>query len=152
MPLYFDTMIAVLQRVTQAQVTVDENIVGKIGTGLLVLLGVEKNDEESQAHRMAERILGYRIFPDDEDKMNNNVVDIAGGVLIVPQFTLAADTKKGMRPSFSTAAPPESANKLYESVVKAAKKAYSNIETGSFQANMQVSLCNDGPVTIVLKS
>lgn len=144
-------MIAVLQRVRQAHVSVDDSIIGKINTGLLVLLGVEKADTELQAKRMANKILGYRIFPDQDDKMNNSVMDISGGVLIVPQFTLAADTQTGMRPSFSSAAAPKLAKQLYESVVFEAKNKYLNIETGSFQADMQVSLCNDGPVTILLK-
>lgn len=145
-------MIAVLQRVKQAHVSVDDRIIGKIDAGLLVLLGVEKADTELQAKRMAKKILGYRIFADKDDKMNNNVTDIQGGVLIVPQFTLAADTQKGMRPSFSSAAEPKLANQLYERVVFETKNQYLNIETGSFQADMQVFLCNDGPVTILLKT
>ena len=147
-------MIALLQRVKHANVTVDEKIIGQINQGLLVFLAVEPNDTTAHAQRLAERVLGYRIFSDDADKMNLSVKDIQGELLIVSQFTLAADTAKGMRPSFTTAAPPALGKELYNYFVACCQKLYceNKIATGQFGTNMQVSLCNDGPVTIILQT
>lgn len=144
-------MIGLLQRVSTAQVQVNNETVGNINTGLLVFIGVEKNDSQTQADRLLEKILGYRIFPDQNDRMNLSVQDIDGGLLLVPQFTLAADTKKGLRPSFSSAAEPENGEKLFNYFVECARKKHSQIETGVFSADMQVSLVNDGPVTFWLQ-
>ena len=144
-------MIGLLQRVTEASVSVDSEIIGRINRGLMVLIGVEKNDTQAQADRLLERLLGYRVFPDHEDKMNLSVVDINGGLLLVPQFTLPADTKKGMRPSFSSAASPEQGQQLFDYMVTNAKTKHGNVATGSFGADMQVSLVNDGPVTFWLQ-
>ena len=144
-------MIALLQRVTFASVVVDEAIVGEIKQGLLVFLGVEKDDRQTQADRLLEKILGYRMFADEQDKMNLSVRDIAGGLLIVPQFTLAADTKSGLRPSFSAAAIPAEGELLYDYFVVCAKSGHDRVETGQFGADMKVSLLNDGPVTFHLK-
>ena len=145
-------MIALLQRVTRASVTVDSECIASIGQGLLVLLGVEKSDSEAQAARMVERILGYRVFADADDKMNLSVRDIGGGVLLAPQFTLAADTTRGMRPSFSNAAPPETGRQLFDSVVDIMRSNYDYVATGRFGADMAVELVNDGPVTFWLNS
>lgn len=145
-------MIALLQRVNQADVSVDNKIIGAITRGILVFIGVEKNDQQSQANRLLERILNYRIFPDADDKMNLNVQDIEGELLLIPQFTLAADTKKGNRPGFSTAATPEDGEKLFDYFVAEAKRCYTSIATGQFSAHMLISLCNDGPVTFILKT
>lgn len=144
-------MIALIQRVTSAQVTVDEQIIGKIDHGILALIGVEKNDTHQLADKLLQRLLGYRIFSDAEDKMNHSLIDVSGGLLLVPQFTLAADTKKGMRPSFSSAAAPSLGTELFEYFVRLAKQRYEKIETGKFGANMQVDLSNDGPVTFWLQ-
>lgn len=144
-------MIGLLQRVTEASVSVDSEIIGRINRGLMVLIGVEKNDTQAQADRLLERLLGYRVFPDHEDKMNLSLVDINGGLLLVPQFTLPADTKKGMRPSFSSAASPEQGQQLFDYLVTNAKTKHGNVATGSFGADMQVSLVNDGPVTFWLQ-
>src|ERR1700729_1210549 len=144
-------MIALLQRVSQAQVSVEGNLVGSIGAGLLVLLGVRPADDETAARRLLERLLQYRIFSDDAGKMNLSLVQVRGELLLVPQFTLAADTAKGLRPGFSTAAPPEQARRLFESLVQAAREQHGSVETGIFGADMQVSLINDGPVTIWLE-
>ena len=144
-------MIALLQRVTQASVHVDEKLVGEINQGLLVLVGVEKQDTSKHADRLLQRLLGYRVFADAQDKMNLSVVDIDGGLLLVPQFTLAADTQKGMRPSFSSAAPPELGESLFQYIVNAARDLHSKVATGEFGADMKVSLVNDGPVTFTLK-
>lgn len=145
-------MIVLLQRVLEARVTVAGAVIGAIEKGLLVFLGVERNDTEKQADRLAERVLGYRIFDDDQGKMNLSVQDIQGGILIVSQFTLAADTQKGMRPSFTPAAEPQHGKMLYEYYVEQAKKQHEKVATGEFGANMQVYLCNDGPVTVTLKA
>jgi len=145
-------MIALLQRVSRASVRVDEKVTGEIAQGLLILLGVEKHDDESRAERLIERFLGYRIFSDAQGKMNLSVRDIDGGVLLVPQFTLAADTRKGARPSFSSAATPAEGQRLFEYVVAHTRKLYSHVHTGQFAANMQVSLVNDGPVTFWLQT
>ncbi len=145
-------LLAILQRTKQSRVEVASEIIGAIDHGLLVFLGVEKGDGEKQVTRMVERVLGYRIFSDANDQMNLNVQDVEGGVLVVPQFTLAADTNKGMRPSFTPAALPGIAEKFYDDFVMQAKQHYTNIETGRFGADMQVHLCNDGPVTIILRA
>jgi D-tyrosyl-tRNA(Tyr) deacylase len=144
-------MISVIQRVAHAEVTVEGESVGKIGRGILALVAVEKGDTEAQADRLAERMLGYRIFGDAEDKMNLNVRDIAGGLLLVSQFTLAADTRKGMRPSFTPAADPETGRRLFDYFVERVRARHSPVQTGRFGANMQVALVNDGPVTFSLR-
>ena len=145
-------MIALLQRVSQAKVTVDGKEVGVIGRGLLVLVGVRPIDDETSARRLLVRLLRYRIFPDNLGKMNLSLTQVNGQLLLVPQFTLAADTAKGLRPGFSTAAPPEQGRRLFDSLVQAAREQHGSVETGVFGADMQVSLINDGPVTIWLES
>jgi D-tyrosyl-tRNA(Tyr) deacylase len=144
-------MIGLLQRVSEASVRVEGETVGAIGRGLMVLLGVERGDSEAQADRLLERLLGYRVFPDEDDKMNLSLRDISGGLLLVPQFTLPADTKKGTRPSFTTAAPPDEGQRLFDYFVSQASAMHSVVETGRFGADMQVSLTNDGPVTFWLQ-
>lgn len=144
-------MIAVVQRVTRAEVTVAGTSVGRIGPGLLALVAVERGDTELQAERLAERIVGYRIFGDSADKMNRNVQEIGGGLLLVSQFTLAADTRKGLRPSFSPAADPETGKRLFERLIEHARSRHAPVETGRFGADMQVELVNDGPVTFILR-
>ncbi|MFO7304622.1 MAG: D-aminoacyl-tRNA deacylase [Gammaproteobacteria bacterium] len=144
-------MIGLLQRVSEAKVTVQGRTVGAIGRGLLVLVGIERHDTEAQADRLLERLLTYRVFPDEEGRMNRSVSDIGGGLLLVSQFTLAADTSKGTRPGFSPAAPPEEAQRLFDYLVTIAKRAHPDVQTGEFGANMQVSLINDGPVTFWLQ-
>lgn len=143
-------MIALIQRVKQASVTIDNQVIGQINHGLLVLLGVEQEDNEQKAIRLCEKVLGYRIFSDNEGKMNLNVRQTNGELLVVSQFTLAADTQKGMRPSFTKGAKPDEANKLYQFFVEQCKKQI-NTQTGQFAADMQVSLINDGPVTFWLQ-
>jgi D-aminoacyl-tRNA deacylase len=145
-------MRAVVQRVSHAQVVVEGEVVGKIGRGLLVLLGVTHSDTAAQADWLAEKIVGLRIFPDDEDKMNRSVGDINGGMLIVSQFTLYGDCAKGRRPSFVAAAPPEIAVPLYERFIDAVKAQGVPVATGKFGAMMKVELVNDGPVTLMLES
>ena len=145
-------MIGLLQRVSAAQVVVDDEEIAAIGRGLMVLIGVECGDSEAQAERLAERLLGYRVFADDDGKMNRNVCDIAGELLLRPQFTLAADTRKGMRPSFTAAATPERGRALFDYLVTWARRTYPKIQTGRFGAEMQVSLTNDGPVTFWLRA
>lgn len=144
-------MIALIQRVTRASVTVEGEVTGEIGAGLLVLLGVEKDDDEQKANRLCERVLGYRIFSDAEGKMNLNVQQAGGSVLVVSQFTLAADTERGMRPSFSKGASPDRAEALYDYFVERCRQQEMNTQTGRFAADMQVSLVNDGPVTFWLR-
>ncbi|ARU95945.1 D-aminoacyl-tRNA deacylase [Tatumella citrea] len=144
-------MIALIQRVTEACVTVDGEITGQIAAGLLVLLAVEKDDDEKKAQRLAERVLGYRVFSDDQGKMNLNLQQAKGSLLVVSQFTLAADTQKGMRPSFSGGATPESARQLYEYFSDCCRQQGVHTENGRFAADMQVSLVNDGPVTFWLQ-
>ncbi|EPP1034461.1 D-aminoacyl-tRNA deacylase [Cronobacter turicensis] len=144
-------MIALIQRVTHASVRVGEEVTGEIGPGLLVLLGVEKEDDEQKANRLCERVLGYRIFSDEQGKMNLNVQQAGGSVLVVSQFTLPADTEKGLRPSFSRGAPPVQAQALYNYFVSRCRAAGITTETGRFAADMQVSLTNDGPVTFWLQ-
>ena len=144
-------MIASIQRVSSAKVEVDGEIVGQIGKGLLVLLGVEKDDDRQKADKLAEKVLNYRVFSDADDKMNLNVQQVAGEVLVVSQFTLVADTQKGLRPSFSKGATPSLANELYEYFTqKCGEKV--KVECGRFAADMQVSLVNEGPVTFWLNS
>jgi D-aminoacyl-tRNA deacylase len=143
-------VIALIQRVTNAQVTVSGQVIGEIEHGICALIGIEKSDTEANAERLFQRILGYRIFSDENDKMNLGLSDIKGGLLLVPQFTLAADTKSGKRPSFSTAAPPAQGQTLFSYFIEQAKNSYPYVETGKFGADMQVSLCNDGPVTFWL--
>lgn len=144
-------MITVIQRVSEAKVTVDGIDIGVIGKGIMALVAVERQDTHAQADRLLERILNYRIFPDAEGKMNLSLRDIQGGLLIVPQFTLAADTQKGNRPSFTTAASPELGRALFEYVKKQAASSYPGVQFGQFGADMQVSLVNDGPVTFSLR-
>jgi len=145
-------MIGLLQRVSRAEVTVDGQVVGSIGPGLLVLIGVRPTDDEVSAKRLLARLLRYRVFPDQAGKMNLSLTQVKGQLLLVPQFTLAADTAKGLRPGFSTAAPPEQGRRLFDFLVQAARDELGTVETGSFGAHMQVSLTNDGPVTIWLES
>jgi D-tyrosyl-tRNA(Tyr) deacylase len=144
-------MIALIQRVSQASVEVNDEVIGRIGPGILALIGVEKNDSEALAERLLQRLLGYRIFADDQGKMNLCVKDINGGLLLVPQFTLVADTRKGMRPSFSSAASPQAGEHLFEYLLAKARQQYSVVGSGRFGADMQVSLVNDGPVTFWLQ-
>ncbi len=144
-------MIALLQRVTSAIVTVDGETVGAIDAGLLVLAAVEPGDGEPQAKRMCERLLGYRVFADEAGRMNRSLADTGGGLLLVPQFTLAADTRKGMRPSFTTAASPADGRRWFERLVELARAAHAGVATGRFGAHMQVQLVNDGPVSFILR-
>lgn len=145
-------MIGLLQRVTEAHVRANSNIVASIGPGLLVLVGVEQGDTEGHAERLLERLLGYRVFADAEGKMNLSVRDVGGGLLLVPQFTLPADTGKGMRPSFAPAAPPEVGRRLFEYLAARARAAHEPVAAGVFGEHMQVSLTNDGPVTFWLRT
>ena len=145
-------MIGLLQRVREARVTVDGEIIGEIQTGLLVLVGVQKEDTEQRAERLLQRLLGYRVFPDETGRMNRSLVDIEGGLLLVPQFTLPADTRKGTRPGFSTAAPPEEGHRLFHFALEQARKQYPHVASGRFGADMQVALINDGPVTFWLET
>jgi len=145
-------MRAVVQRVSRASVTVDGEVVGKIGRGLLVLLGVSFRDSETDAVYCVDKILKLRIFEDGNSKMNLSLLDIAGGLLVVSQFTLYGDTRRGRRPSFIDAAGPDKANRLYEYFVAEARKQIANVATGRFQAMMDVELVNDGPVTILIDS
>ena len=144
-------MIALLQRVSSAGVVVDGETVGAIERGLLVLVGVESGDTEAVADRLLERLLNYRVFSDADGKMNLSVRDIGGGVLLVPQFTLAADTRKGLRPSFSSAAPPAQGRMLFDYLLQRAQAAHAPVGQGRFGADMKVTLTNDGPVTFWLQ-
>lgn len=144
-------MKSVIQRVASASVTVDTKIVGEIGRGIMVLLGVEKGDTEAQADWLAEKISNLRIFEDQDGKMNRSVQDMGGSLLVVSQFTLAGNCEKGRRPSFDSAAAPEDGKRLYEYFVEAVKRLGLPVATGIFQADMQVALVNDGPVTFVLE-
>lgn len=144
-------MIGLLQRVRMARVDVKGETVGAIETGLLVFVGVEQGDGEAAADRLLERLLGYRVFPDAAGKMNLSVQDTGGGLLLVPQFTLAADTKKGMRPSFTPAATPPEGRRLFEYLAAGARARHAPVATGIFGADMQVTLTNDGPVTFWLQ-
>ncbi len=145
-------MITIIQRVTTAKVTVNNQDIGKIDTGIMALVAVEKADTEKDAQRLLERILNYRIFADSDDRMNLSLRDINGGLLLIPQFTLAADTQKGNRPSFISAAPPEKGKELFDYLQQLAKQTYANVEFGQFGADMQVSLVNNGPVTFTLRT
>jgi len=145
-------MICLIQRVSEARVEVDGQTVGAIGTGLLALVAVEPNDGEAQVSRMCERLLGYRVFADESGRMNCSVKDIRGGLLLVPQFTLAADTAKGMRPSFTSAAAPEHGKRWFERLVELARAAHPKVATGHFGAHMKVHLVNDGPTTFWLRA
>lgn len=144
-------MIALLQRVSQARVEVEGNTVGAIGRGLLVLVCAEREDAEKQADALLKKLLAYRVFADEAGKMNRSIGDIEGGLLLVPQFTLAADTRSGTRPSFTPAAAPEKGRELFDYFVEQARLKHSVVETGQFGAHMAVSLVNDGPVTFWLQ-
>ena len=145
-------MLGLIQRVKKASVEVANENVGEISQGILLLLGIEKTDTRESADKLLDKVLAYRIFADDQGKMNCNVQQVQGGLLIVSQFTLAADTRKGSRPSFSVAAPPTLAKELYDYFVERARSRHDDIATGIFAADMQVSLVNDGPVTFMLQS
>lgn len=144
-------MLGLIQRVKRASVDVNNERVGEIEQGILLLLGIEKTDTQAAADKLIDKVLAYRIFADDQNKMNCNVQQIDGGVLVVSQFTLAADTQKGLRPSFSCAMPPAEAEQLYNYFVMAMRAKHAKLATGIFGADMQVSLINDGPVTFMLK-
>ena len=146
-------MIALIQRVTEARVEVDGAVAGAIGRGILALIGVERGDGDAQAERLVDRVLGYRIFPDAEGRMNLSLLDVRGELLAVPQFTLAADTKSGTRAGFSTAAAPDEGRRLFERFIfLSSQKKQLQVKTGSFGADMRVSLVNDGPVTFWLQA
>ncbi|ARU54832.1 MAG: D-aminoacyl-tRNA deacylase [Pseudomonadales bacterium] len=145
-------MKALVQRVTEARVEVNGEVVGEIERGILLLLGVERDDNEACADRLAQKVAQYRIFEDEQGKMNRSLVDMAGGLLVVSQFTLVADTRKGLRPSFSKGAAPSEGQRLYDYFVEQAGKWIDSVATGCFGANMQVSLINDGPVTFLLET
>ena len=145
-------MRGLIQRVSAASVVVGQDVIGEINQGILLFLGVQKTDGALEADRLLQKILNYRIFPDSAEKMNLSLSDVRGGLLVVSQFTLAADTKKGLRPSFSSAAPPEIAERLYDYFLAQASAHHTSVQGGQFGANMQVSLCNDGPVTFMLES
>lgn len=144
-------MIGLLQRVREAYVEVEGQRVGEIGPGLLVLVGVERGDGSAQADRLLQRLLGYRVFEDGQGRMNCSLVDVLGGLLLVPQFTLAADTRKGMRPSFTPAAEPDQGRRWFEYLLEQARKLYAPVRGGVFGADMQIGLVNDGPVTFWLQ-
>lgn len=144
-------MIALLQRVLEARVVVDGDVVGAIGSGLMVLVCAERNDTPKEAEALLAKLLAYRVFADDAGKMNRSIADTGGGLLLVPQFTLAADTRSGTRPSFTPAAAPEDGRRLFDHFVEAARARHAAVETGRFGAHMQVSLTNDGPVTFWLQ-
>jgi D-tyrosyl-tRNA(Tyr) deacylase len=145
-------VIALLQRVSSAQVEIAGEIVGSIGPGLMVLIGVRPADDEKNAERLLGRVVQYRVFADGSGKMNLSLIQVKGALLLVPQFTLAADTAKGLRPGFSTAAPPEQGRRLFEFLVQSAHEQLGAVQTGVFGAHMQVSSTNDGPVTIWLEN
>ena len=144
-------MIGLLQRVTRAAVRVEDQTIAAIDAGLLVLVGVERGDTGAGARRLAQRLVGYRVFPDDAGRMNRSLVDSGGGLLLVPQFTLAADTRKGTRPGFSSAAEPAEGERLFQELVAAACAEVATVATGRFGADMAVELVNDGPVTFELR-
>lgn len=145
-------MRAVIQRVTNANVTVEDSITGKINKGLLIFLGVENNDTENDLNYIIEKIINLRIFEDDNNKMNLSLLDVKGELLIVSQFTLLGDCRKGRRPSFTEAAPPDMAKEMYNKFIKICKEKEIKTQTGVFQADMKVNLCNDGPVTLLIDS
>ncbi|MFQ5935360.1 MAG: D-aminoacyl-tRNA deacylase [Acidiferrobacterales bacterium] len=144
-------MIGLLQRVTSAQVTVGEEAIGEIGSGLLALIGIERKDNENHADRLLERLLSYRVFPDETGRMNRSLQDVTGGLLLVPNFTLVADTKKGTRASFTPAAAPADSKRLFDHLVDCARARYAVVQSGVFGAHMKVTLTNDGPVTFWLR-
>jgi D-tyrosyl-tRNA(Tyr) deacylase len=144
-------MRALLQRVTHAKVCVAGECVGEIERGLLVLLGLDKGDDQAAVQRMIDKLLAYRVFPDKDGRMNCSVTDVSGGVLLVSQFTLSADTRKGLRPSFSSAMPPDQAEALYQHMLQCLQRRHQPVAAGVFAADMQVSLTNDGPVTFMLE-
>lgn len=144
-------MLTVIQRVTEARVDINDTTVGSINQGLMILCGFEPDDTEQRLARMIDKCINYRIFDDGQGKMNLSLKDIDGGLLLVPQFTLMADTQKGLRPSFSKAAPPELGRQLFDKLLSIAAQAHPNTQCGSFGANMQVHLCNDGPVTFLMQ-
>lgn len=144
-------MIGLIQRVTCASVSVENEAIGEIGNGLLLFLGMEKEDTRQTADRMLGKVLAYRVFSDARGRMNQNLVDVSGGLLVVSQFTLAADTNKGLRPSFSSALPPEEAENMYRYFVDEAKRRHQPVASGRFGADMSVTLTNDGPVTFILR-
>jgi D-tyrosyl-tRNA(Tyr) deacylase len=145
-------MIGLLQRVSQGWVAIEGRILGRIDSGLVVLVGVQKGDTENQAERLLQRLLGYRVFPDAQGRMNLSLREVGGGLLLVPQFTLAADTRKGARASFSSAASPDEGKRLFNYLVERAEAEYTEVAQGMFGADMQVGLTNDGPVTFWLES
>ena len=145
-------MIALIQRVSEATVTVGDRVTGRIGRGILALVGVQRGDEPAHAERLLDRVLGYRIFDDDTGRMNLSLADINGGLLLVSQFTLAADTHKGMRAGFSTAAAPDIARARFDALVDLARQRHADVATGEFGAHMKVALVNDGPVTFWLET
>ena len=145
-------MIALLQRASEASVAVDGETIGAIGTGLLVLVAVHRDDQPTDIERLAERVLGYRVFADPEGRMNRSLRDIGGELLLVPQFTLAADTRKGTRASFTRAAPPEKGEDYFEKLVARCREILERVETGRFGTDMKVHLVNDGPVTFWLET
>lgn len=149
--LYNVKMIALIQRASEAKVVVDSETVGSINQGLLVLLGVEKGDSEQDVDKLLKKIINYRVFSDENDKMNLSLMDISGDLLIVSQFTLVADTQKGLRPSFSSGADPQTSKELYDYMISQAHNFEVNVQSGVFAADMKVSLTNDGPVTFYLK-
>jgi D-tyrosyl-tRNA(Tyr) deacylase len=142
---------ALLQRVSRASVTVAGEVVGEIDRGLLVLLGLDQGDDDALASRMLDKLLAYRVFPDEQGRMNRSVTDIDGGILLVSQFTLSADTRKGLRPSFSSALPPGDAEPLYQRTLASLRQRHDRVAAGEFGVDMQVSLVNDGPVTFLLE-
>jgi D-tyrosyl-tRNA(Tyr) deacylase len=143
---------ALLQRVSSARVDVDAACVGEIGPGLLVLLGLDRGDNAENGRRLLDKVLAYRVFSDDEGRMNRSVADIDGGVMLVSQFTLSADTRKGLRPSFSSAMPPADAEALFTELLSYLERSHPRVAAGEFGADMQVSLVNDGPVTFLLET
>ena len=145
-------MIALIQRVTEARVRVGGDVVGEVGRGLLALVGVAKGDDEAKADRLLERLLGYRVFPDGDGRMNLSLRDVGGGLLLVSQFTLVADTRKGMRPSFSSGAPPDEGRRLFDHLVRSARDSHCHVAAGVYAVDMKVELINDGPVTFWLES
>lgn len=144
-------MIGLLQRVTQSKVEVGGKVIGEVDQGLMVLIGVQKKDDKSSANKLLQKLLKYRVFSDEQGKMNLSLTDINGGLLLVPQFTLAADTNSGLRPSFSSAAPPEQGKALFEYLCEQAKQSHEKVATGQFGADMAVHLVNDGPVTFSIE-
>lgn len=144
-------MICLIQRVTESQVSINNKVMGFIGQGLMALTGFEKHDDKASVNKMIEKVLNYRVFADDNDKMNLSLRDVSGGLLLIPQFTLSADTNKGRRPSFASAAPPQLGEALFTYYIDVARQKHSPVEAGVFGADMQVSLTNDGPATFWLQ-